>query len=285
MSAPARPPGGGAPLSPTLLIDAGNTRVKLGWRTGGPALREPQQTGFRHEELPEALPRWLAASGLRPRVALGSNVAGARIEQLIGELLEQAGCDVHWIRASRRLLGVTNGYRHPERLGADRWLSLVGIWQGWRRAAPPEAPAPVHVLAHFGTATTVDTLDAAGRFAGGLILPGRDLMRQSLAAGTAGLPRASGQITPFPDNTGDAIMSGIAAAQAGAVVRQWLAARERYRQEPLLVASGGAWTAIADEVAHLMHAAGSTRQVQVVDNPVLDGLACLAESGIVPASS
>lgn len=270
---------------PTLLIDAGNTRVKLGWREGGPELRHPLQAAFRHDELPSALPRWLAEHGLRPQRAFGSNVAGPRIEQLIGELLAQEDCTVHWIRASRRLLGVTNGYRHPERLGTDRWLSLVGIWQGWRRAAPPGAPAPVHVIAHFGTATTVDTLDAAGRFAGGLILPGRELMRQSLAVGTAGLPRANGQATPFPDNTDDAIMSGIAAAQAGAVVRQWLAARERYRQEPLLVASGGAWTAIADEVIHLMRAIGSTQPVRVVDNPVLDGLACLAESGIVSASS
>ncbi len=309
MSAPARPPEGrasspgedvaqrqeGSPVNApaqragTLLIDAGNTRVKFGWRnddaTSGQAVpRTSLQVAFRHEEVPEALLPWLDEAGLRPRAALGSNVAGDDSERTIASLLARNGCAVDWIRAGRRLLGVTNGYRHPERLGADRWLSLVGIWNRWRRQAAPGAAAPVHVLAHFGTATTVDTLDGSGRFVGGLILPGRDLMRQSLAAGTAGLPRANGQVAPFPDNTGDAIMSGVAAAQAGAVARQWLAARERFRQEPLLVASGGAWSAIAGEVAHLMRAAGSTRQVLVVDNPVLDGLACLAESGLAPSS-
>jgi len=272
-----------------LLIDAGNTRVKFGWRPDGGAAdhavpRAPSQVAFRHDELPEALPRWLDAAGLEPRAALGANVAGEDSERTIAAILAQIGCATEWIRAGTRLLGVTNGYRYPERLGADRWLSLVGIWNRWRRQAAPGTPAPVHLLAHFGTATTVDTLDASGRFIGGLILPGRDLMRQSLADGTAGLPRASGQVTPFPDNTGDAIMSGVAAAQGGAVVRQWLAARERFRQEPLLVASGGAWSAIAGEVAHLMRAAGSTRQVLVVDNPVLDGLACLAESAPDPGS-
>ncbi|MDX3906865.1 MAG: type III pantothenate kinase [Pigmentiphaga sp.] len=273
----------------TLLIDAGNTRVKFGWREDGAypgqaAPRAALQTAFRHEELAQALPQWLQAAGLRPHRALGSNVAGPHAEQVIAGVLEAIGCPVQWVRASRRLLGVSNGYRHPERLGADRWLSLVGVWNGWRRQAAPGAHAPVHVVAHFGTATTVDTLDTSGRFIGGLILPGRELMRRSLATGTAGLPRASGRIAPFPDNTDDAIMSGIAAAQAGAVVRQWLAARERYRQEPVLVASGGAWTAIGDEVGQLMQASGSTRPVQVVDNPVLDGLACLAEPDSLPAS-
>ncbi|VCU68014.1 Type III pantothenate kinase [Pigmentiphaga humi] len=271
----------------TLLIDAGNSRIKIGWRRGGAyagpgAPREPVQAAFGHDELAGALPQWLRQAGLRPQRAWGTNVAGAAMEIRLGELLRPYGCRMSWIRSTPSLLGVANGYRDPERLGADRWLGLVGTWNGWLRQAGGQAP-PVHVLAHFGTATTVDTLDPAGVFTGGLILPGRDMMRRALAAGTADLPHADGRAVPFPDNTDDAIMSGVAAAQAGAVVRQWLAARARYGQEPRLVASGGAWSAIADEVAHLMQAAGSTQHVQVVDNPVLDGLAFLAESS--PPSS
>jgi len=182
MSAPAQPPGS-TPRAGTLLIDAGNTRVKFGWRedgaTSGQAVpRTPLQVAFRHEEVAEALLPWLDEADLRPRAAMGSNVAGDDSERTIAALLARNGCEVNWIRAGRRLLGVTNGYRHPERLGADRWLSLVGIWNRWHRQAAPGTPAPVHVLAHFGTATTVDTLDGAGRFVGGLILPGRDLMRR-----------------------------------------------------------------------------------------------------------
>jgi type III pantothenate kinase len=52
-----------------------------------------------------------------------------------------------------------------------------------------------------------------------------------------------------------------------------------------VVASGGAWPSVAEEVTQLLRSSGSTLPVQVVDNPVLDGLACLAESGLVPPST
>lgn len=268
----------------TLLIDAGNSRIKLGWRLDKdyrelPSPREAGYAAFGHERLASELPRWLRAGQLRPRRAVGTNVAGARVGALLAGLLAQAGCPaVDWIVPGPRLLDVVNGYRDPARLGADRWLGLAGVRAMWRRGAAPHAHAPVQVLAHFGTATTIDTLDAAGRFIGGLILPGPALMRRSLASGTAQLPEADGRIAPFPDNTFDAIASGVAAAQAGAVARQWLAARQRHGAEPVLLASGGAWPEIAGEVEQMLRSSGSTRPVQVVDNPVLDGLACLVES-------
>ncbi|MDD4538895.1 MAG: type III pantothenate kinase, partial [Lentisphaeria bacterium] len=44
------------------------------------------------------------------------------------------------------------------------------------------------VVVDCGTAITLEAVDAAGRFMGGAILPGRMLMRRSLAAYTAQLP-------------------------------------------------------------------------------------------------
>ena len=70
-----------------------------------------------------------------------------------------------------------------------------------------------------GTATTIDTLDAEGRFLGGDILPGIGLMLRSLAHGTAGLPFAEGHYTSLPRCTDDAIVSGVIEAQAGAIER------------------------------------------------------------------
>jgi pantothenate kinase type III len=70
-----------------------------------------------------------------------------------------------------------------------------------------------------GTAMTVDALATDGRFLGGLIVPGYDLMRASLARGTARLPVAAGRFDPFPRTTDDAIVTGALQAMAGAVVR------------------------------------------------------------------
>src|SRR5690606_39666042 len=76
-------------------------------------------------------------------------------------------------------------------------------------------------------------------FTGGLILPGAALLARSLSQGTAGLPLARGKPADFPADTDTAIASGIAAAQAGALLRQWrLAADAHPRTSPPLFVNG-----------------------------------------------
>jgi type III pantothenate kinase len=72
-----------------------------------------------------------------------------------------------------------------------------------------------------GTATTIDALDASGRFLGGMILPGLGTMAQSLALSTAQLPQVETKWSGkhFADNTPDAIISGCVQAQVGAIMR------------------------------------------------------------------
>ena len=127
------------------------------------------------------------------------------------------------------------------------------------------AYASVVVMA--GTATTVDLLSASGDFLGGLILPGVELMQQSLARGTAQLPSASGKFRLQPRCTLDAIRSGCLQAQAGAVERMF---RQIATQpDALCLLSGGA----ADGFAELLDI-----PLQRIDNLVLHGLAVFAAS-------
>jgi type III pantothenate kinase len=75
-------------------------------------------------------------------------------------------------------------------------------------------------VANCGTATTIDAVTADGVFLGGMILPGLGLMASSLARNTAQLPQIAqdGKLPDgFADNTDDAILSGILAAQSGAI--------------------------------------------------------------------
>jgi type III pantothenate kinase len=94
-----------------------------------------------------------------------------------------------------------------------------------------------------GTATTVDWLDAAGNFRGGLILPGLRLMCAALAKNTAQLPDADGEYRGEPRNTMDAIVSGCLHAQAGAIERMF--ARVSAEGEALCLVTGGAAYRIA----------------------------------------
>ncbi len=259
-----------------LLLDAGNTRVKIGWLQADGS-REPQVTAFPHDDIQTTLPDWLGKLPERPQAALGVNVGGTALgDTLVRIVADHAGCATHWQMSTPGALGLSNGYANPAQLGCDRWLAMLGLW-----AHPSHrqegAMRPVQVLASFGTATTIDTLSPQGRFEGGLILPGLQLMLDSLARGTANLPRAGGLSALFPTDTNQAIASGVLAAQAGAILRQLLAARERFPAQTLrLAVTGGAWPDIQPELMRLLDDAGIALAPWIMDNPVLDGLAMLA---------
>ena len=261
-----------------LLIDAGNSRVKFGWLRLDSARREGRPLALAHAELDRLAP-WLAGLPDRPRAAVGVNVAGDTIAAVIEEALSAAGVSCAWLASTAKAAGITNLYDAPTQLGADRWISLIGL------GSHTDGPA---LLASFGTATTVDMLGAVSegaqgrRFEGGIILPGPELMRRSLANGTAGLPYAEGNTSHFPRHTHAAITSGIAAAQAGAVLGQWRHAVETFGVAPDLYCTGGGWELVADAVdAALVRAQSDlklpVKPLQWLGTPVLDGLAVMAK--------
>ena len=269
-----------------LLVDAGNTRIKFGWLCAHTGKREAETLALGHTEL-EGLATWLDALPARPFRSIGVSVTSSTVASAIDAALQQQAIPaVEWLRSSSEIAGVRNLYGQPEQLGPDRWISLVGLSPRAKGAA---------VLATFGTATTVDTLGPAQigndqtaaaparRFEGGVILPGPELMRRSLADGTAGLPYAEGELAAFPRNTHSAIVSGIAAAQAGAVMRQWRRALDLLGTVPQLYCAGGAWPLVAEEIKHALATCQADCGVEVrppewLHAPVLDGLAVIARA-------
>jgi type III pantothenate kinase len=170
-----------------------------------------------------------------------------------GAVAPFAGRGIVWHRSQPRFeyggIELVNGYRDPEQLGADRWHAMIAARQSF-----PKEPL---VVVCAGTATTVDSIDAAGRFLGGAIAPGTSLMADSLARGTARLPRSKGRPVAMPDNTDDAIATGVADALAGLVERR-VRALARAGVAPQLVLAGGRVAELAsrlwlsDEVAGIM---------------------------------
>jgi type III pantothenate kinase len=98
------------------------------------------------------------------------------------------------------------------------------------------------VVASVGTAVTIDTLSEEGRFLGGLILPGIELMRDSLVRNTAGVAAPPGRYSPHPDNTADAVHSGALLAVAGAIEKVLAAQRGAGNPAQCLITGGGAET-------------------------------------------
>lgn len=198
-------------------------------------------TGSCQEGAQSLTPEWLQQTALpRPDVIVGVCVASEDLRALRQQQLQQVlGTRVpfYWLQSQPQLGCVINHYLPPTSLGADRWMALV--------AAQQHYPGQACLIANFGTATTVDALDARGAFLGGVILPGIDLMRACLAQGTAKLSVTGGSLETFARHTADALHSGGVWAQFGAVMALQQQLSTMTRSAPLLIASGGAWPTVA----------------------------------------
>ena len=242
-----------------LAVDIGNTRLK--WALYAAPM--PGAAMLAHgavfleaiDELAETQWKDLAP----PSSMLGSFVAGEGIRRRAEEQLEIWDVEPRWVVSSAQAGGVINGYDHPNRLGVDRWVALIGARH---RILARGAPRPILVVM-VGTAVTVDALDTEGKFLGGLILPGFGLMLRALEMGTAGLKAPTGEAVDFPTNTSDALMSGGSDAIAGAVERMHRKLAKRTGEAPVVLMSGGA----AVKLASL-----TELPIEMVETLIFDGL-------------
>jgi type III pantothenate kinase len=248
-----------------LAIDIGNTRLKWALydaaRRGAAVVAQGAEFLEQIETLAEG--PWAALAA--PQRMLGCTVAAdavrRRAEAQIEELWEVSP---QWVHASAAEAGLTNGYDHPTRLGADRWVAMVGARH---RMLAAGAARPI-VLVMVGTAVTVEAIDADGRFLGGFILPGHGMMLRALESGTAGLHVPTGEVREFPTNTSDALTSGGTYAIAGAVERMVQHVRSRCGAEPACFMTGGAGWKMAPHFS---------LPFELVDSLIFDGLLELAE--------
>jgi type III pantothenate kinase len=252
-----------------LAIDVGNTRLKWAlYDQPSPQGRLLAQ-GAEFLENIDRLSEGAWAALPKPDHMLGCVVAGDAIKRRVQEQMEIWDFTPQWVVPSAQEAGLINGYDHPSRLGADRWVAMLGARQ--RMLAQGSARPLVVVM--VGTAVTVEAIDAEGRFLGGLILPGHGIMLRALESGTAGLHVPTGEVTPFPTNTSDALTSGGTYAIAGACERMVQHLREHTGQEPLCIMTGGAGWKMAPSMSV---------QFELVDNLIFDGLLALAAQRFHP---
>jgi type III pantothenate kinase len=242
-----------------LAMDVGNTRLKWALyaapRNDAPVLAQGVEFLENIDKLADGEWSRIAA----PRCVLGCLVAGEAVKRRVEEQLELWDVSAQWVVANSQEAGVRNGYDYPARLGADRWVAMIGAWH--RGLAM--GPARPMVVVMVGTAVTVDALDASGHFLGGLILPGHGIMLRAMESGTAGLSVPTGNVVDFPTNTSDALTSGGTYAIVGAVDRMVQHLRHRCGVEPLCLMTGGAGWKVAPSM---------TGAFELVDNLLFDGL-------------
>ena len=239
-------------MASILAIDAGNSRIKWGlyeeeWRCLGSTDNRDIET------LNQA---WESIQ--TPQKIVVSNVAGEDLGARLGKLISRWQVSPNWVKAKKSQCGVTNAYANPEQLGSDRWAALIAAWTLSHHAT---------LIVSLGTAMTVDVLSSQGRFEGGVIVPGAELMRRALVENTANLDPREGKFTDLPDNTADAITTGAIVALCGAIENVAKTAEQKFANSLSCILSGGDARKISGFLA---------RPNRVIDNLVLEGLIHIA---------
>lgn len=242
-----------------LLVDLGNTRLK--WASHGAGAWQPRAATHGGADI-KALLDDVWRDVARPTAVVMTSVAAEEIGRALAQWVTgRWGVAVRRVHAQPEQLGVINGYRQPEALGADRWAALIG--------ARGEFPDRALCVVDCGTAVTVDALTAAGEFAGGVILPGLALLPQALARGTAVAVRpGDGDATScLARSTPDAVAAGALYGIAGAIERVCHEFEQALSTSMKLVVTGGD----ADRIA-----ARLLRPARRVPDLILKGLARVA---------
>ncbi len=270
------------PERPLLLLDSGNSRLKWALSRDADPLAPFAARGvialaaLRRSTQP--LLRVLRSYGPQTRLCV-CNVAGTAVQRSIRAAAAGAGLgSPRFARSAAAAAGVRNAYAEPWRLGADRWVALIG--------ARHQFPGRALCIVAIGSAMTIDLLGADGRHHGGCIVPGPSMMIASLLTNTAGIRRRAGMSGPdaleralaevkrgqaqgvlFATATRMALLAGARYACAALIERALKEARRRPGASPRLILGGGA----ADTVAPLLRVRYERR-----DDLVLRGLAVLA---------
>jgi type III pantothenate kinase len=158
-----------------LLLDIGNTNLKWAWLLNGEIGSIVTVAHAGRDTGALATEEWF--NGNTPGQVYISSVASQELEASLTHW-----CNQNWdiepvfIHSTAEACGVINSYSEPERLGVDRWLSMIAL--------QAKMPGPVCVV-DCGTAVTIDVIGLDGQHLGGLILPGFGMMLQSLTENTS----------------------------------------------------------------------------------------------------
>jgi type III pantothenate kinase len=143
-----------------ILLDCGNRYLKAQfWQAGQ---LQGSFAGAYHSGWRRSLQHWMQGLGATHcyLASVLDTTRQAELEQCLAQRFEFA---VTRFVSVAKALGVTNGYQQPERLGVDRWMTLLAA----REMLPGDC-----VIIDAGSAITLDLLRADGQHLGGAILPG-----------------------------------------------------------------------------------------------------------------
>lgn len=263
------------------LLDLGNTRLKLARAEGGGvgavtalahgepdfdfALRQAVTTPRGHASpRPAEEPAARGTAVDASTTAWLASVAPVGVRLRVEAALAAVGLTVRPAQTQGECAGVRIAYADPARLGVDRFLGLLAA----------RARGGDQLVVSFGSAVTVDLLDARGRHHGGLIGIAERHARHALGERFPALDRGEGDpLVAFGTDTPDAVAAATHRQALGLVLAAWDDACAVLGRPPALLIGGGDAPAYADALARRLRA-----DVAVSDTLVLHGLVRYADA-------
>lgn len=235
-----------------LYLDLGNSALK--WSTAPAPQDRPARVEFGAGFTSQLEAAWAELPA--PQRVAAVTVAAARDLAKAAAVADSLwGLAVEPVAAVERGFGVVNQYTAPAALGADRWAALVAA----RRMADSAA-----VVVDCGTAWTVDALNAAGTFTGGVILAAPPAAAAAVAGSAAALAATPVTVdaplkSPFALDTAGGVAAGAVLGAVGAVeyvVKSMAHAAGGKGQMALFLCGGGAELVLAHSALAWRHCPG-----------------------------
>ena len=228
-----------------LTIDAGNSNILLGvftedrllhdWRL----LTEPEKTIDEYGILFQNLYRSVSLAVEETTDIIISCVVPPLLGTL-GELCEKYFHLTPLVVGPGVKTGMPIHYDNPREVGADRIVNAVSAYEKHKRSL---------IIVDFGTATTFDCISSKGEYLGGAIAPGIVISTEALFHKASKLPRVE-LVKPkavIGKNTVASMQAGIVYGYVGLIDGIVSRMKEKMKDNPLVVATGGLAQFIAAE--------------------------------------
>lgn len=213
-----------------ILIDIGNTTTSLGlWKNNKLSMTNNIENNKLFITLKKYLKRDIDE-------ILFTSVIGTKENKLITDRLKKIfKSNIKQIKSSSSLLGVSNGYIQPKKLGDDRWATIVAS------SLLHEQPL---IIVDCGTAISIDVVSAKGIHLGGYILGGFNGYSKSFknAYHLKNIKIKEGMASQkkyFPKKTEDGITEGYLLMVISAIENTYNQVKKNQNTPPKLLISGG----------------------------------------------
>ena len=189
-----------------LAVDIGNSRFK--WALfHGDQIRNSGSSVYSYENFEDMLNSSCMPDS--PENVMVSCVAGEGIkDQFVKWGRKKSYANIDFAVTYKKQNGVVNSYLQPEKMGVDRWLAMLAAF---REYASNEIE--FICVVDCGTAITLDVLRSDGLHQGGLIMPGYQVMIQSLVQGTENIQHEKKNVLE------EAKYAGLGSSTADALVK------------------------------------------------------------------